>query len=529
MPPSMERCDALVDWQPVECLLAAHAASSPRRPALVDVDRDQSLDFGELARLVDGVALQLRDLGVHRGTRVVLIADGPIETLVVWLALWRLAAVVCPFDISQIGAASTQAAFNTLQPALVLHGQRIGVVDIPSSAVPCARFSQWPPVPGQATAITLTAADPGAAARLRGLGPAPGDVAAACCTSGSSGRMKIVMHDHASYWLNGLVSSALLDLRGGDRLLDYRSLSWYSPQILTLMPFLQIGLSLCLARQFSASRFADWIAQHRITVAAGVPTVLNILLSQPLERLRASAQGLRVMSSSSAPLVQRTWERFERETGITVLNLYGSSEGGWICGNRLGDRRVGTAGKPVPGIALRVVDATGRTCAAGEPGEVVIEGAKLALGTLQADGALQPIRGGRFATRDLALRDRDGFVRLLGRMDDLVIRGGVKLSPGEIEDALLQHPAVAEAAAVGVSDPIYGQEAVCFVVLREGSHTDTAALLAHAAALLPREKRPKAVCAIDTLPRNARGKLRRDALRARWHDMEGGAPEAPGA
>ncbi len=511
------------DWLSPGQWLERHAARDPGRVAVVDVDRDQGIGFGELAVVVDGVALQLREHGVGHGSRVVLIIDGGIETVVMWLALWRLAAVVCPFDISQIGATATQVAFNTLKPALLLHGQRLGDADIPTGMGPRLRFGQWPPAPGELAVIRLAPLPdvPHQRAALREAGPGAQDLAAACCTSGSTGRMKIVLHDHASYALNGRASTHLLDLREDDHLLDYRSFSWYSPQILSLMPFLQLGFTLHLARQFSASRFPEWIARHGITVAAGVPTVLNILLGQPLDRLRACAASLRVMSSSSAPLAASTWARFEHETGIPIINLYGSSEGGWICGNRREDRRIGSVGRPVPGMDVRIVDTQGAPCADGEPGEVVIAGAKLALGTLQPDGSLQAIRGRAFHTRDLAVREADGVVRLLGRMDDLVIRGGVKISPGEIEDALLAHPGVAEAAAVGVPDAIYGQEVVAFVVAREDAALDPASLQAHAAELLPRAKRPLAVCVIDALPRNARGKLRPDALQALWREMMG--------
>lgn len=509
------------EWQSPEQMLASHALRDPEKPAVVDVDRDGRISFGELARVVDGVALQLREHGVRRGHRVVLLMDGGVETIAVWLALWRLAAVVCPFDISQIGAANTQAAFSTLKPLIILHGRRIGASDIQSDVAPCVRFGQWPAAPGETAAIRMEAlAD---TVLLQDAGARPHDIAAACCTSGSSGRMKIVMHDHLSYWLNGHASAHLLELQQSDRMIEYRSLSWYSPQILSLMPLLQTGLTLHLARQFSATRFPEWIARHGITVAAGVPTVLNILLSQPMQRLRECAAGVRVMSSSSAPLAATTWQRFERESGIPVINLYGSSEGGWICGNRRDDRRIGTVGRAVPGIALQIVDAGGAPCKPGEPGEIVIEGAKLAVGTLRADGALQAIRGTRFFTRDMAVRGEDGFVRLLGRMDDLIIRGGVKISPSEIEDALLAHPAVAEAAAVGVEDAIYGQEAVCFVVFHEAGQVNADDLHAHAAKVLPREKRPKAIWPLDTMPRNARGKLRRDALRAQWLEATTGS------
>ena len=509
-------------WSPVEQLLARHAACHPLRDAIVDVDRDVAIGFGELARVVDGVALQLRARGIGHGSRVVLLIDGGVETVVIWCALWRLAAVVCPFDISQIGATSTQEAFNTLRPALLLHGRRIADGDIPPGTAPRLQFGQWPSLAHDTAAIRMLALPQGDT--LQGPGAALHDVAAACSTSGTGGRMKIVLHDHASYWLNGQASRHLLALTEADRMLDYRSLSWFSPQILSLMPFLQLGMTLHLARQFSASRFPDWLAHHRITVSTGVPTVLNMLLNRPLDRLRECATGLRVMSSSSAPLALSTWKRFERKTRIPVMNLYGSSEGGWICGNRPGDRALGTVGKPVPGITLDIVDAQGAPCAVDEPGEVVIDGEKLALGMVEADGSLRPIRGARLSTRDLAVRGADGFVRLLGRLDDLVIRGGVKISPGEIDDALLGHPAVAEAATVGVPDAIYGQEAICFVVLREGMVLADAVLHAWAAGMLPREKRPKAVCVIDTLPRNARGKLRRDALQARWMDLVAESP-----
>lgn len=519
----MTSSDRLDDWLPVNRLLARHAGRHPSRPAVTDIDRSVAIRFDDLAGVVEGVAVQLHSFGVVRGTRIVLIIDNPIETLIVWLAVWRLAAVVCPFDISQIGATTTQTALNTLQPAMVLHGQRIDVSDILAGTVPCVRFSQWPPQPSQLAAIFLQAR-PNTDA-LGHIEPTVHDLASACCTSGSSGRMKIVLHDHAGYWLNGRASIELLGLHEGDRMLDYRSLSWYSPQILTLMPFLRLGLSLSLARQFSSSRFPEWLTQHGITVAAGVPTVLNILLSQPMAHLHQSASGLRVMSSSSAPLATHTWERFEEESGIAVLNLYGSSEGGWICGNRPNQRRVGTVGRAVADLEVHIVDATGAPCPPGVPGEIVIEGPKLALGVLLPDGAVDPIRGTRFATRDQAVRDTDGFVRLLGRIDDLVIRGGVKIAPSEIEDALLTHPAVAEAAAVAIPDPIYGQEAVCFVVLQEGEAAAPAMLASHAAGMLPKEKCPKAICVIDTLPRNARGKLRRDALQMRWNEM---AQDAPG-
>jgi acyl-coenzyme A synthetase/AMP-(fatty) acid ligase len=508
---------AAATYQSIAFLLRAHGARHPDKPAVVDVDRGESIAFGELAVVVDGVALQLQRLGVSAGMRVVLRTAAGIETVIMWLALWRLAAVVCPIDATQLSSASEQAVFASLQPTLALRALHDNPPDrSPSTGAPEARFGGWPATTDEAEAgiIRLVASPPGSV--LHTPGAQPGDVAAMCCTSGSAGRTKIVVHDHASYWLNGLDSIELLGLHRNDRTLEYRSFGWYSSQILSLMPFLQIGVSLHVARQFSRSRFGDWIERHGITVAAGVPTVLNLLLNGPMEAFAPQMRSLRLMTSSSAPLSRATWQRFEKASGVPLVNLYGSSEAGWICGNRLGNRRIGSVGQPASHAVCNVLDGDGQPCGSGMPGEVVVHGPKLAMGLLRADGTIEPLRGRPYFTRDLAMRDSDGFIQLLGRMDDLVIRGGVKVSPQEIEEALLAHPDVVEAGAVGVPDAIYGQEAICFVVLRAGAQGDPAKLQAHVAASLPREKRPKAVHVVDGLPRNARGKLDRDSLRQRW-------------
>ncbi|WP_080485733.1 MULTISPECIES: class I adenylate-forming enzyme family protein [Burkholderia cepacia complex] len=514
----MDKSSTGTPWRSLAEVLAGHRNRHPAKIAIVDVEREQHISFAELAGVVDGIALQLKKFGVSERVRVALLIDDGIETVLMWLALWRLGAIVCPFDTSQLGAVATQVAFNALNPALVLYGASIMAADLPAGIRASARYGRWGSCSKpsqQAETIHLSALPSNTTLAMPNT--KPDDIAAACCTSGSAGAAKIVLHDHASYWLNGLDSAYLLELSESDRILEYRSLSWYSPQILSLMPFLQSGATLHLARQFSRSRFPAWIANHKITISAGVPTVLNMLLNGPIEELRACASSLRLMTCSSAPLSRSTWLRFEQETAIAVLNMYGSTEAGWICGNRLCNRKIGTVGLPVPYTAFDVVDFEGQSCPAGMAGQVVLEGPKLAAGILEIDGSIRAVRGRRLYSRDLAQRDEDGFVQLLGRMDDLVIRGGIKVAPSEIEDALLAHGDVVEAAAVGVPDPIYGQDIVCYVVLREDASTKPDMLRAYLATRLPKEKRPANIWSIEALPRSSRGKLRRDALLARWH------------
>jgi acyl-coenzyme A synthetase/AMP-(fatty) acid ligase len=463
--------------------------------------------FGELADAADAIAGKLRAHGLAPGTRVLLAGANGIDKLLLWIAAWRLGAVVCPLDPAFSGADIVRSVAAILRPALVLAPAGADAAAFAGHRV--LRHGRWG---GAAAPGELALATGPAPADLPDTGP--GDLASVCCTSGTSGEPKLLLYDHDCYWRNGLDTIDTIGLTAADRLLEYRSFDWYSAQILSLMPCLIAGLTLCVAPRFSRRGLPGWLRREKITVCVGVPAVINILLEAPLAP--PALAGVRAMTCSSAPLARPQWERFEALYGVGILNMYGSSEAGWMCANRAGARKVGTVGLPVRRIAFDVVDADGTSCPPGQPGQVVVDGAKLALGLLRADGGVAPIRGAPFAMRDAAVRDSEGFVRILGRTDDLIIRGGVKIVPQEIEEALLAHPDVAEAAALGVPDPVYGEEPACFVVPHAHHAIDAAALLAWCAGRLPREKQPKTVSIVDALPRNARGKLVRDALRRRW-------------
>jgi acyl-CoA synthetase (AMP-forming)/AMP-acid ligase II len=297
--------------------------------------------------------------------------------------------------------------------------------------------------------------------------------------------------------------------------LEYRSFGWNSAQILTLLPFLQLGPTMHIARRFSNSRFFDWVRDNGITFAAGVPTVLNLLLNHP-EEDRPNIPTLRLMSCSSAPLAPEQWLRFEKRYGITLLQLYGMSEAGWICGNTHYKRRMGTVGPPAIHQEFAIVDANGDSCPPDVEGEVTVGGPQVSIGLLQDDGTISPVRGRRFKSGDLATMDPDGFVRITGRTKDLIIRGGVNVSPVEVDAVLLAHTALADAASLGVPDPVYGEEVIAFAVRRAGAQTDEASILTYCAGKLPVPKRPKRIVFVPELPKSERGKVLRDSLRAEY-------------
>ena len=143
------------------------------------------------------------------------------------------------------------------------------------------------------------------------------------CTSGTTSKPKLVVYDHAAYWLSGLSTLDMLGLTENDKTLEYRSFGWNSAQVLSLMPFLQTGLTMHIAKRFSHSRFFEWIKQYELTFSAGVPTVVNMLLNKPLGYTAKDIPSLRLMTCSTAPLSPEQWERFESTYGLTLLQLYG--------------------------------------------------------------------------------------------------------------------------------------------------------------------------------------------------------------
>ncbi len=280
-----------------------------------------------------------------------------------------------------------------------------------------------------------------------------------------------------------------MGLTENDRTLEYRSFGWNSAQVLSLMPFLETGLTLHIAKRFSHSRFFEWIASYGITFSAGVPTVLNMLLNKPLGYTAKDIPTLRLMTCSTAPLTAQQWQQFEEMYGVHLLQLYGMSEAGWVCGNRHYKRKMGTVGLPALHQEFAIVDSDGKTCPAGVEGEVTVGGPQTAVGYLRDDGTIEPIRGKRIKTGDLAIMDDEGFVRVTGRTKDLIIRGGINIAPLEIDEVLLKHPGILDAAAVGVPDKIYGEEVVCYVVAKEPGLTE-ASVANTASNICRRRRRP---------------------------------------
>jgi acyl-coenzyme A synthetase/AMP-(fatty) acid ligase len=474
---------------PFRTLSAAFADFAHRHPdktAIHSIDQNKSVNFKTLQDVVDRTAAKMMATGVGRGDRVAILCGECVEKLVLMFAVWRCGASACPFH-AEIAADHLQSILESLKPALVLWrtGDLDGIALTATLEVPVFAFDRLDENTGffagpRARTQNLPAA---------GTEYGPEDEGCIFATSGTTDRPKCVVWDHLGLWLCGLSTIDFTGMTGDDRLLEYRTFSWLSPQIVTFMPFISLGLTIVMAEGFSRSRFVGWIRDHRITVAAGVPTVINMLLEDPVPFMPEDIASLRIMTASSAPLAPERWRQFEEHYGIRLLQFYGASEGGWLCG------------------------------------KITIRGPQTATASITADGEWEDRTCFRLTERtrvgDLGILDEDGFVTVTGRIKDVILRGGVSIAPLEIDAAVMTHPLVHEAAVIGVADPIWGEEIAWYVVPAEGSDITELSVLEHAANCLPDFKRPRHVRIIDRLPKNDRGKVRREDLKSMWANDSG--------
>jgi acyl-CoA synthetase (AMP-forming)/AMP-acid ligase II len=505
-----------IPYQPIAELFTKYKERDPDKTAIVDLDENASITFGELDQLTTDIAAFLKSNGIGKGSRVLLLSDECLEKLLIWFGVWRIGAVVCPLNVEineKVMAELTQA----VNPALILCHRDLDMAalvgDHPARRF---RFGRW------SAAGTVDPRDEFFSAVPRGRSAAellernnPEDISCIFCTSGTTARPKVVVYDHAAYWLNGLSTLEFLGLSEDDRTLEYRSFGWNSAQVLSLMPFLEKGLTMHIAKRFSHSRFFEWIKNYGITFSAGVPTVLNMLLNKPLGYTAKDIPTLRLMTCSTAPLTAQQWTQFEEMYGVKLLQCYGMSEAGWVCGNRYYKNKLGTVGVPALHQEFEIVDAEGKPVPVGVEGEITAGGPHTAVGYLRDDGSIEPLRPKRIKTGDLGVQDAEGFVRVTGRSKDLIIRGGTNIAPLEIDEVLLKSPDILDAAAVGVPDKIYGEEVVCYVVAKRPGLTE-ASVREHCQQYLPPAKTPKQVFIVPDLPKNDRGKVLRDKLREDW-------------
>jgi len=342
--------------------------------------------------------------------------------------------------------------------------------------------------------------------------PRPNALGLLMYTSGTTGRPKGVMLSQANLVANANSISREHALSPADRVVAVLPLYHINAFVVTMLAPLAHGGRLVMPPRFSVSTFWDIVTEHECTWLNVVPTMISYLLEGKAPPFGTLAK-VRFCRSASAALSPEHHRAFEAKFGIGIVETMGLTEtAAPVFSNPIDptQRKVGSVGRP-SGCEARVVDAHGRTLRDGEIGEIVVRGPQVTSSYYKDPPATASafFPGGWLRTGDLGYRDSEGFFYVSGRIKELIIKGGENISPREIDEVLIKHPAVLDAAAVGIPDRHYGQEIMACVILRQGEQTDESELRAFCERELGKYKTPKVIRFVTELPRGPSGKVQR--------------------
>ncbi|WP_406281147.1 AMP-binding protein [Nocardia sp. NBC_00881] len=498
-------------------------ASLPDRRATLDPhgpavsDGSQSLDNAQLLKRVRAATHHLRELEIGPGDVVALRLRNRVEFVVLLFAAWRLDATITPVDPNLTDIEIVRQLSDSGARLLVVEDDATPVGGVTTLAVGDlhteAVSSVLEPQPQPSTLDVLYQAAVEWVRQPPRMDPST--VALLIYTSGTTGVPKGVMLDHAN--IDAMVAMGVesLQVTPADRCLLILPLFHVNGIVVSILTPLLAGASVVIAGRFDPRSFFGLVESERPTFFSGVPTIYSMLTALPAN-IRPDTSSLRFGICGAAPVSADLLVRFEARYGFLLIEGYGLSEGtgGSTINPLVGPRRAGTVGLPFPGQEIRILDTAGSEVAAGVDGEVVVRGPNVMRGYLgRPEETARVIVDGWLHTGDIGHLDAQGYLTLVGRSKDMIIRGGENIYPKEIEDVLVGHPAVLEAAVIGVPDAKWGEIVVAYVQPRPNSTVDPAWLEAACARHLTPYKRPTSYFVVDAIPKNAVGKIDKVSLR----------------
>jgi long-chain acyl-CoA synthetase len=466
-------------------------------------------------RAANGLANALRRRGIGPGDRVAVMLLNCPEVLQSYAAILKVGGVIVP-------------VIFLLSPEEVRHiladsGTRI-LVTVPELA---AKAEGWA---GQV--VLVGGAAPGAIAWDELLAPEPDtfetveraddDLAALLYTSGTTGRPKGVALSHANLASNARSAASLHELDRTAWALAVLPLS-HSYGLTLMNSGAILGTRAVMLRWFNPEQVLETIQRYRVQSMGAVPTMLVYLLQFP-DAERFDTSSMKVWGSGAAPLPVEIVEPFERKFGGRILEGYGLTEASPVVSAHRysGVRKVGSVGQPIPGVEVTILDDADRAVPTGELGEVCVRGPNVMLGYHGLpDETATTLRGGWLHTGDMGRLDEDGFLYIVERKKDLIIRGGFNVYPREVEEVLYAHPKIAEAAVVGVRDALMGEDVLAYVVPKSGAAPTAEEILSFCQDRLAKFKCPKEVRFLPALPKSPVGKILRKELRTLTPDHGG--------
>ena len=508
---SLSQRNKLSTMETIADLLTAH------RGAAIAGLGGEATSHEALRARIEQFGRQLRGAGVGPSDRVAMVlANGPaMAGAFVCMAPWCAAAPLNP--ACKADEFSRHLADLDARALVIAEGSTSAALDVAAAqGVPVLRLAEGASPGGVGLADV-----PQAAAKARSAEA----TALVLHTSGTTARPKMVPLSQANLAASARNIAQTLRLRPGDKCLNVMPLFHIHGLMAPLLASLSAGAAVVCAPGFDALRFFGWLRDARPTWYSAVPAMHQAILARAKRNAAiARASKLRFIRSSSAPLPPQVLARLEDMFGAPVVEAYAMTEAAHqMCSNPLppGKRRPGFVGPPA-GPEVAIMNAAGALLGAGAEGEIVVRGANVMAGYLnnpQANAAA--FHDSWFRTGDQGVMDADGFVRVTGRLKEIINRGGEKVAPFEVDEALLAHPAVAEACAFAMPHDALGEE-VAAAVVAAGAPPDERDLRTFAARRLADHKVPRRIVVVKEMPKGPTGKVQRKDLAARL-ELDGAA------
>ncbi len=502
------------------------AMSAPDQTALyVLTGRDDCIrhSFAQVADVSNQVGRWLSEHGMRRGDRVLVVLGKDPAFWPIMMGLLKIGAIPMPGTVQlttgdlwyRLSAAEADSAIvlpetaaridaraeRFLKTTIVVGGSQEGWTrldpwDLPAGSVPLPRVV------------------------------APTDPALIYFTSGTTNYPKMVLHDHRYPFSHHITAGYWIGLQPDDLHWNVADTGWAKAAWSSLFGPWTKGAGIVvddLTGKFVARDLLDRLAVHPVTSLCAPPTVYRLLVQEPLETLRE--RPLRSLVAAGEPLNPEVIETVSKATGLTIRDGYGQTETVLLVGNAPGAAvRPGSMGKPAPAFDMAVVDHEGHPLPPGQEGDIAVRFRPVRPPGLfleyvgEAEGTASRFVGDYYITGDRGIRDEDGYFWFVARADDVIISAGYRIGPFEVESALVEHPAVVEAAVVSSPDPIRGEVVKAFVVLREGVVGDerlVEEVQDHVKSVTAPYKYPRRIEFVTELPKTISGKIRRNELRAR--------------
>ncbi|MDA8234872.1 MAG: long-chain fatty acid--CoA ligase [Clostridia bacterium] len=472
------------------------------------------LTYAELAKAMDFLATGLQNLGLKKGDRVALQLLNAPEFVISFYAILRFGGVVVPLNPLYTARELEIIMADSGAKALITATPHLGAIEGIRASLPEFRHLILTDGERQPDRILLT--DLYSDGILVFPEPDENELAELIFTSGTTGRPKGAMLSHKNLYSNACLVRDEMQISQEERTLLVAPLFHIAAQTAFLnSTLIQGGTCYLLERWTKDDTVLQTIQNQKITYFFGVPAMYQFMLASPsFDNYDLSS--LRKPFSGGAPLPVETFNNWREKTGVEIVEGYGLSETSPACTRNpyLGTKKPGSIGKAYPGLEVKIFDDQDCELPPGQVGEIVVRGSNVMMGYWNnPDATAEAMRNQWFHTGDMAYADDEGYIFIVDRKKDVIIRGGTNIYPREVEEVIYRFPGILEAAVIGIPDQAMGEEMLAFIALKNGVKINLEELREFCKQELIYYKVPKHFVILEQLPRNASGKILKTKLR----------------